>query len=328
MPLFKKLEEVKKYVAVNASIYLEDIMPFIRRAENLQIRPALGRELYNELHTAYEADADLSEPMKALLEVCQDCLANFAYLLYIPHGATQISASGIQQVQNATNKPATPEQIQRLESSYATTAYRALDDLLEYLEENAKDYPQYDQLESRRYFLHSTRQFAQYVNIGGSRRTYIALQPVMARIEQGLLLEHLGPKLFQELKNWHQATTQETTTEAPDLALLLEKVKPVVAFHTIAKGIVELSLAITETGLHIYSSSSTFALTLTLPADEKRINRLLLQYQGEAEKAEKELTNFLYARIDKYPLFKESGAFVEPQAQQDPNAAGEKFFMA
>lgn len=330
MALFTSIEEVKRYVAVNASLRLEDILPFIQRAENLHIRPTLTKPLYNELHQAVTDGAELTPEQKQLLELCRDCLANFAFLLFIPHGLTQVNAAGIHQQQNNTKKPATPEQIQKLEASYATTAYKALDELLEFLEENAPAFAAYDLSASRQYLLHSTRQFARFVNIGGSRRTYIALQPIMGRVEQNLIRKILGPDLYRTLKNYaggdYEPTAEGLSTEA--LENLLEEVKPLVAYKTIEKGITELALTITETGLHIYSSSSSLALTLKLPADAQRIENLRLEYKAEAEQAEKSLMDYLYKLADTYTQFKESGAYLEPATAQDLNADTHNFYIA
>ncbi|MGV3588603.1 MAG: DUF6712 family protein [Adhaeribacter sp.] len=323
MALFKSIEEIRKYVAVNASMEFAHILPFINRAELLQIKPILGAALYAELSVKYEATPqDLSAKEVALLHLCQDCIANFSFLLYIPFALVQINGGGVHQTQNSTKKPASPEQIKKLETAHSQAGYQAIEAVLEYLDQQAEAFPSYDRSETSQILLNRTRLFNNFVNIGNSRRTFLALQPLILRVELGTIRKAIGPELFTELKAQHK-----TNTLTPENKLLLEYIYPATAYLAIASGITELSLAITDNGLNVFSSSTTFAQEMYTPAADGRLQKMLSDFEILGNAALQDLIKFLNKRLATYPLFETAETYQAPTVPIQINTPNASFYQ-
>ena len=148
--LFKTIEEIKEYLAVNLSSDINSLLPYIKRAEQKFIVPVLSQDQYDDLKDWYNqgsgssTGSDLTEQQyEDLLEKVQAALANLAYLLYIPIGNLQISDGGFHVTETTNKKIASQYRIDEIKESFREAGYEGIDVLLEFLEKNADTYTEW-----------------------------------------------------------------------------------------------------------------------------------------------------------------------------------------
>src|SRR5688500_2199448 len=93
MALIKTIPEVQSYVRVNFA-NANSSLPNMDEAEEKYIAPLIGRAVYDDVVTKYDA-GDTSDEFKALLTRIQAAVAPLAYYLELPLINTQITDIGL-----------------------------------------------------------------------------------------------------------------------------------------------------------------------------------------------------------------------------------------
>ncbi len=287
MALFKTIEEIKDFLPVSVTFSFQDILPFIKQAERDYIIPAIGKEQYEEIDEAYNAETpDLDEEQEALLEKIRVPLASFAYMLWIPWGQVQIDSSGIRIVTNENIKTAFQWQVNALEESAMSSGYSGLEALLEFLEEGKDTYTTWADsdayTEYKKHFIYSAKIFNQYFNIGSNRRTYMALSAIMNRIEETLIKNTIGVESYNEIKQ--QVKDNAVSEENQEL---LDLINPTVANLTIARGISQLSLRINNNGIIVLMGINPEKIYR--PADKDLLSDMKMQANQDGQNFLKQL---------------------------------------
>lgn len=289
MALITTIDQIKQYLAVNVSSKFDSLLPYIERAELKYIKPTLGADQYNALVSWVDqsgsgsASASVSdEDYEALLVKVRRALANLAYYLYIPIGQVQISDSGIRIASTENLKTAFQWQVDKIEQSFLDAGYESLEDMLEFLEENKDTYTTWAEsdayTEFKELFISTARVFNQYFNISASRRTFVALQATMRKVEDFYIKATLGNTLFAEIK------TQILSGEIDDdNESYLEKIRPAVANLTISRAIADLSVKITDQGAVVINLvGDTSRQKTTAPDNQLSMMARQAEADGEA----------------------------------------------
>jgi hypothetical protein len=203
--LIKKIQTVQEFVNSAASLTLDQLKSPIQDAEEAFIVPVLGRELYDDLCTAYEpVSSALSGPGKLLLPYLQKAISFFAMALWVPEGMVKVDGDGIHIVSNDTMKTAFQWQTDKLELNYLNKGYNAIESLYAYLERNKDDFPTWTSStaysESRELFVPNAYLFNAHFYINGSRRLFMRLRPTIKKVEDFYIKATLGEEYFNELK--------------------------------------------------------------------------------------------------------------------------------
>lgn len=257
MALFKTTEEIQNYLAVDTGENIKHILPDIKWAEERYIIPAIGQAQYDDLNDAYNEDPQaMTEAQERLLEKVQMPLIHLAYSKAFIVAQVHIDAVGISITSDSNRKTAFQWQIEELKEDYAAEkGFNGLDFLLAFLENNKSDYPLWENSDAftitRQFFINSTVIFNQIVNIGNSRRTFLALWPGMTTVEELQLEPVLGAAFYQELKAKILAGTLSNDEKA-----LVDKIQKPVAFFTAAESIYDMPLRIRAGSLVLDSLKS------------------------------------------------------------------------
>lgn len=249
MALIKTTAELKKYVAVQQNTEIKSILPDLERAEDAFIVPHLGWAQYSELLAAYGSSTLLTPALGFLLERVQAALANLALAQYADIGQVAISDAGFQiNVQDAV-KTAFAWQIEGVKGYFLRNGYNALEKLLRFLEENRAAYPLWVNSEAytifKSHLINSSSEFSGYCDIGDSRRTFLALRPIMRTVEQLTVAPQITPGLYAQVLD--EIRTGAALSEPA--GTLLELLRPAVAHLVIAEAIPVLPLEITAGGV-------------------------------------------------------------------------------
>ncbi len=313
--LFKTIDELRKYVAISLASDFSVISPFIAYCELRYIIPLIGKEQYDELNEAYNAEEpELSDEQTALLEKLQAALANLSYLESYDELQLQISDNGIRIISDGTYKQAFQWQITNLKSSNIRRGFAYMDEVLAYLEANKDTFTLWADsdayTQSKQFLINTTDDFNSYVNISASRKTFMALWPLMKKVELFFIVTRIGKDLYDEIK----AEILEDNV-SDDNKILLDYLKPAIAHFTVARAVIELPMEITSTGFFIDSikAGSDSYLERT-PGDVKLLSEKKSLLEQDAEGYMRQLITYLDANAseDKYAAYFDSTYYTAP----------------
>jgi hypothetical protein len=310
--LFTTLPELKAYLPASLTFNINDLKPYITRAEQRFIIPFLSKAQFDNLQTAYNASiatipTPLSADNAALLDKVRAALANFAFMMYVPMGQVQIDSSGIRVSVTENNKPANPAQIENLIKSFSDGGYESTDTLIDFLEQNKSIYTLWaassSYTEFKELFINTTAQFTESVFISPSmanaRRTFLSFRSTMKKVEDFFVMPIIAGDLFDEIKT--QIAADTLTAENTKL---LTMIRPAVANLTVAKAIANNSVSYQENSI-----TTDYKSDGLIVADTNKLSLLRNQSVEDGQTYLKMLRDYLYANVDAYPLFKNSAAY-------------------
>lgn len=301
-------EEIKLHLPANATFDMDDIRPFIlNMAVPEVLLPVLGEEAYTEMQTAYQNNSLTAEQEK-LLPLAQYAIVNYAYAKYIPSAQVSISANGIHIEVSENKKTAFAWQIEQLQNSFLEAADNGIEQLYLFLEKNIADYATWAASDRvsilRANFINTATDFNAHYNIGNSRRTFLALLPLMRIAEETDVLTLLGAEFYDEIKVHIAQNT------VPDKSkLLINYLQKAIAHLAMVQAIAALDVYITANGTRIGSLKISSEKTQTdlqrLSSHETHCRNTANTYLAKAKK-------FIYDNIADFPTFESSSTYVDP----------------
>lgn len=101
--LFISLSELKKSTAINGNIQADKLLPAIKTAQQLELEPILGTDLYDKLSEEI-IGGTVSEPYLTLKQdYIHDILIHFAVSYYLPYASYQITNGGVSKWEGGEN---------------------------------------------------------------------------------------------------------------------------------------------------------------------------------------------------------------------------------
>lgn len=254
MALFKTIEELKSFYPARLTFDIADLMPKIEEVEQeYLVEQVLGEEQYNELESAYQADA-LSPEQAALLQKCRPAVANLAIYHFTGIGNVEFTTAGLSVGSTDKKAPASEWRTRDLERSVLRSGYRGLDVLIGFLVAKAADYPTWNDSvhaeELRAGFVRSTQVFSRSAGIGNSGYLFRRVLPALRRAESGAVQDTLCSTALRD--QLLSAITAGSMTEQERLLVLL--CQGAATHLAMADSIVELSLNTDERGIWTFGS--------------------------------------------------------------------------
>lgn len=208
--IISTIEELKQTVKINAQIPFESVKPFLQSARDIYLARYLSVELLEVLE-----DDDIPDRAKELLIKVRRALGPLAIWLGNAELSVRISDSGFtvaKQEGTTGYVPASDTKIAKVEESLERRGFQYLDEVLEYLEANASDFPEWTN--SRYYtlrggnYIQSAVQFQEMglVDIGYSRIKFENMRTQMSITEQRFVTETIGETLDATLRSKLNAT--------------------------------------------------------------------------------------------------------------------------
>lgn len=295
--LFKSTAELQQYTEVNSHVNFASLQASIRRAEKELLVPVFGIPFLNDIDGKYNADT-LSSAETNLLKAMQAALAPFAMLLYIPKADVSVTDGGVRRMETEMAKTAFQYQVTSLKKAYEEETASALEYLIEYLELNKADFPVWTASEAflkyRGLFIKTGGQFNEYFTTAAPWRNFLFLRPLMADIEQTLIKVQLGDAFFAALKEKEKTVLP---LYSADEQQLLELVKKVIAYKTIAEAIARQVVRIDGTGISIISAGgSNDAESVRGGVSDNQLSHLRTTTLSWAETWLSKLSKFLQAK--------------------------------
>ena len=253
MPLITTIEDFRQYVSLNASTEDQNFLHLLQAdmllVEYDHLRPLLGDAFFEGiLETVAAAGDAVQQRLRYLLSLA---LANLTMVEGIDALQVQISGTGIQIYSDANVKTAFQWQIDALKLMHARKGYGALDKVLDYLDAHGTDFPTWAgspaAQKARQFFVSSADQFTEHYNISHSRQTYLALLPIIRKLERFALVPVLGEEYFAELK----AEQAAGTLRPENAAIVADYLRPALAHLVIGTSIGEMGFALNGAALEL-----------------------------------------------------------------------------
>lgn len=295
--------DLKKWLPVNVAFTFDNLYGDIVQAERSYIKPMIGAALYAGIDAAYNAEPQtLTAAQSALLDYIHPSLVNLSLWLYADKGNVEFGDSGIHITVSDTRKPAFEWQVKRLRMAYLKRGIEGLDDLLAFLDENETDYPDWTdsdaQVETRELFIQTGTEYKKAGVIKASRLTYLALVPVLKRIQEENVLAVLGDDLYA-------AIAAEVTDAAvsADNVKLMKYIKPAMAHLSYADGLDELAVLVDDDGVTLLNSTFARSMDSREPAELERITQIQEKHRLLGNGFLKKLEEYLIENYEDYPLY-------------------------
>ncbi len=312
MSLLTSIESFKKYVKVNINSDLKTLQPAIDEAERRYIIPIISQELYALLDEHVNGSgAGEDEKLDALLAQVEIPLASLAYWLHIPSGSVMMDDAGIHVLKTENYQPASQYKTEDLKESYAQTGFDAIDNLLEFLEQNKSDYPEWTESASytifHELFISTSKEFSKHYNIGNSRRTFLAIRHIIKHVQETFVKKIIGDELYaeilQQLEDDEESGSGEDILTTPNQTLL-SFIRPAIAYLAIADATVELPLEFRNNGIVLNATEGGFEnIASKNPAEPSRLSSITIKAKEKGNDYLKRLQLWLIANASAYPLF-------------------------
>lgn len=302
--LLSNINEIKGYYSrLNVNSDFESFSSFIADATIKYLQPLIGQETIDAMEEWYaDWDGTTIDPTdlvnSKLLSHIQRCLTYYTMLDAAPVMALDLGDNGLTEKTTDGTTPVRQFIYNNLVEYLSQSADNFAENLLFYLETNSADYPFWDESESRqnqrKLFLDSGKRLVDFIPMTEPRRFYLGMVPSINKIETLVIQEMLGSALFEELKTQMAAGNLTVENE-----LLVSKIRPVVAYHSMVDCLPNMSVSVGATGIKILNASDT---QRNRSAEDIQ-HSIVTQYRGNATTYEGLLRKFLNDNFSDYPLF-------------------------
>lgn len=142
--LFISEDYLKSSSAISKNIDMEEILPHMKTAQDINIHGKLGTDLYNHLQDGV-ANSTLSSDDTALIDdYIAPALVHWALFEAMPFLGFKIMNKSIVQKSSDNASPANTSDIKYLREIVRNTAEHYTDRLIDYLEHNQSTHPEYN----------------------------------------------------------------------------------------------------------------------------------------------------------------------------------------
>mgnify|MGYP002623641224 CR=1 FL=1 len=291
-------EEFKRHLPVNINLRFETLSPHLALCEETYLRPLLGKALFNRMAAYIDDNPTLPDgtPDCTLIDKARFALIRLALWKGYDIIAANISDTGVSTEVDKENRPFRYQE-ENIKRTLKEEGFNYLDNILEFLEENAQEFPEFGQsphkLSNVASLIRDTRTFNTYYNIDNSRLVFLKMRYYLRDVELIELRHRIGADFYRELLSADE-------TEAR-YAAILTAIRSFVVYRAVAEGIGELHKLPTEKGL-LFETSTMDGVQQT-PVYRAQI---LETRQRLAERAEQHLAAALHhlaAHADLYPNY-------------------------
>jgi hypothetical protein len=303
------------YTGANRSMAWAEVSPGVRQATEKFVLPFIGTELYDDLAAMFQADDVLTTEQAKALELLQDCIAYYTTYHILPERNAFLSTVGVTQ-NTPTEGSASPTsqwawKMKRWNALENADTF--LDKLLAYLEQQVaaevayfdlwKDSAAYNVRKSD--FFRGTGDMDEFLNIQGSRRSYISLVKYLREVEEDVILPLLCTDQYNALL--------EADLDA-DAQALKAKVSKAVAYLGLNAAIPHHRIVIDGDGFRVVSQTDQFdeRRNQTNNIHEAAIIALATTAEQRGRRYLLELENFLRENADTYTLWRDSSCNTTP----------------
>lgn len=284
-------KEIGAYVPTSASLSFAKMESSLQSAEDLFLKPLLGSQMMAALQAIYDKDVDSRTPKeKLLLAIAQRAEANMAFFYNFDALQLRITDQGFQRQGSEDWQQAFKYQEDRLRDGFRTKGFNAIDEMLDFLDENVDTFTQYEEstayAERAKAVVKNTREVQRWVNIGHSTLIYLRFAAEFPTVEETVLRACVGNAFYEKLRQWlddANAYPQEYSITLPQLR---EKCGRVVVMAAAVR-LLKKTGTLTDRGLYFENVAAAAGENSTRKAaTDSQIGDRLALYEDDLRDAE------------------------------------------
>jgi len=271
---------------IDADIYLDKIRTEVYSATSNLIK-LIGAEAYDYGISLYEKEeVDQTAEDKFLIQAIQHAIITEAYRIYAPSGDISHTKNGRKMRHTDNEKAAFEWMINRDNEALEKRHYRALDTLLNWLDDNDPTLSADPVLKwtgtdafkkTHKLFVRTTADFEEYFSID-SRFLLMKLAPGLYKAERDLIKPRIGKVLFDKLK------AAVLAAEAMD-EYLLNLIKEVCVYYSLAWAIPRLRVSLLPDGVLQQFSSDRAGTKASKPGEFKEADLAVQSFKEDTDRA-------------------------------------------
>lgn len=240
----------------------------------------IGRPIYDSVVGIFESNSSSATDAELLMRTRLAIILN-AYRNYAPDNDLRHTTNG--RVVNVEENQKQPWewQIERSNKSLERKYYRALDALLEFLDNSVSGWKETAAFKkTHALFVRSTEDFNDYFDIERSRLLLIKLNPGLRIAENSEIKARIGSR-YDELKTKLKSAVALTDAES----LLLDKIKEACVYMALSWGLRRLSVQLFPEGVLQYKSSDRLTINAKSAPIKSETEGAAQQFDIDAAKA-------------------------------------------
>jgi hypothetical protein len=309
--LFNNFNELKPYLGsghINNNI--DSVASFLEDAALEFIIPVIGKEVFNELKTKFEAsEIGESEVWQQILDKTRRPITHFGYFLLAMDGGLEVDDRGFQAIDTGTTKRPYQWQMRDFKKNRLKNGWNALENLLTYLQDNVEDIEEWENSEARAYFnslwLKTNLDYSQHRKIDGFG-TLWRIAPYCLNAQQNEIKENLGEDLYNLYKSYI-----EESGDSEELAALKPMINRALVFITLSRAIMDIPFTVSFNGLRI-EEVDAIQNNSDIEKNAENLEPQAAHYRTLADQAINQLRNYLdeNASAELYPEYFESDLYA------------------
>lgn len=301
---------------VNRNMLWSELQPYIRQATRRYILPLVGSDLYDDIADLIESAYPLTNNQSEFVERLRDAVAYYTIMVTLPSKKTVLASMGA--VENVAKEGTTTSTLWAFRTalwSAAQNADRTMDEVLEYLEQVVKDGdPYFDLWKDSDAFnigkadlFRTTADFQAYQNINGSRRTYLAMLPILKQATRTHLIPVLGQEQYNELVAAYRENSLDTAQTD-----LLERTRAALSAWAVYYAAQKIPVLPDQDGFRVISNADAIdQRAYSTETISGTIERIRAGAEQDARQNTADLQSFLASNAADYPTWEASTANPE-----------------
>lgn len=250
MSLVTKIEEVRLSLRLN-SLNNDKSLPDMEDAEQKHIIPVIGESLYNRLQSLYSSGSE-DKSFLRLIAIVRKPLVAYAYLDNIGLLHATITDAGVRRFGTGDMPSVYAWEFRELTKSLSGKAMSGMELLLEYLDNNSMDWPEWSDSPlwglRNNLIIKSGKDFSNNYPLYQPCRTYNALLPIIVEVQDNYIIPSVGKPFFDSLFiNSGDSSNHE----------VIRLIKKSVAHYTIKHAVEQLPVSVTELGLTVLTAGNS-----------------------------------------------------------------------
>jgi hypothetical protein len=282
------------------------------------IKQEIGKELYAELEGLLDDDEhEWTDEQEHLLTLLRDSLANFSVFLYAPIHQVQIDSQGIRIASSDDMKTAFNWQVGEMREGTLGIAESALENALEYLEENQDVFVTWTESDAYTKFtdklIRTSMELNDATGISVNRRLFRRLKNTIGRIERDQVKGITGKVLYDALLEMVKDNDVQGV-----YAEILSYLRPAIGYAALADMIMSIHVKTMDGSMTVVSSTSKSEQYPSRDSAEMRaISEQHLEWKRKAAAEFGKLGEFLQMNAEDIPEFLNSDRYVAPPLDDD-----------
>ncbi|MEA3378039.1 MAG: DUF6712 family protein [Nanoarchaeota archaeon] len=299
--------EIKNYVSVSIALEYDTLKPYLKICERDYLKTLFGADLLARLLSGSGGSAGTDD--SDLITLVKTAEVDIALWLWAKSvGTVNVSSAGIRRNETENLKTAYKYQEKAVIDSFKGNGLNGLDAILDYLESNIENYPEFENWDNYIVFkdtlVSRTAEFNKIYNIGSSRLVFLRMKQFLRKVEEIDILTLIGADLYDLILGEYQLNDFTGKNET-----LFKYLQKALIFKAVYKAITELNVNISDKGFHFVEQSGDSVYTKKTKLDTETLANLQKQAKTDFQSYFETVRQYLLSNLSDFPLYENSTAY-------------------